>query len=303
MSDTYEIYDDRLRAVIKPDAKLEKLYTGTIWAEGPCYFAEDDYLVWSDIPNNRMLRWSEADGVSEFRKPCGYTNGHYRDLEGRLISCEHGNRRVSRTEHDGTVVTLVGQYEGKRLNSPNDVVVKSDGTIWFTDPPYGILPGTKEGYASESEIGACYVYRFDPATGDLSAVATDFDKPNGLAFSPDEARLYISDTGRSHTPNGPHHIRVFDVVDGKSLVNGRVFAEIEPGMSDGFRFDKNAYLYTSAADGIHVFAEDGILLGKILVPEIIANCTFGGKNKDRLFITATTSLYAIDMNTKGAQKP
>ncbi len=303
MTQLYEIYDERFNALIKADATLEKLYTGSIWAEGPCYFSEGDYLVWSDIPNNRMLRWSEADGVSVFRQPSNYTNGHYRDLEGRLISCEHGGRRVSRTEADGSVVAVVDNFEGKKLNSPNDVVVKSDGTIWFSDPPYGILPGTKEGYEADMEYGGCYVFRYDPASDELSVVATDFDKPNGLAFSPDEQRLYISDTGISHKPDGNHHIRVFDVVDGKTLANGRVFAVIEPGASDGFRFDENAYLYTSAGDGIHVFAEDGVLLGKILVPEVIANCTFGGQNKDRLFITATTSLYAIYLNTKGVQKP
>lgn len=303
MNPSFEVYDARLHAIIKPDATLEKLYTGTIWAEGPCYFFEDDFLIWSDIPNNRMLRWSENDGVRTFRQPSNFTNGNYRDLQGRLLSCEHGKRRVSRTEADGTIVTLVDNYEGKRLNSPNDVVVKSDGTIWFTDPPYGILEGTKEGYEAESEIGACYVYRYDPSTQELTAVARDFGMPNGLAFSPDESRLYISDTSISHDPNGNHHIRVFDVEDGKSLSNGRVFAEIDPGASDGFRFDTNAYLYTSAADGIHIFAEDGTLLGKILVPEVIANCTFGGRDKDRLFITATTSLYAIYLNTQGVQTP
>jgi gluconolactonase len=246
----------------------------------------------------------EADGsVSEFRKPSNYVNGNTRDLQGRLISCEHGGRRVSRTEADGTVVAVVDKYDGKRFNSPNDVVVKSDGTVWFTDPPYGILPGTKEGYASESEIGGCHVYRYDPASDTVSIVADDFDKPNGLAFSPDEQRLYIADTGGSHTPNGPHHIRVFDVVDGKTLANGRLFADIEPGLADGFRFDVNSYLYTSSRDSIQVYAEDGTRLGKIFVPEVIANCTFGGKDKNRLFITATTSLYAIYLNTRGVQTP
>jgi gluconolactonase len=301
--DGFEIFDARFQALITPDSKLEKLYTGSIWAEGPCYFVEGDYLIWSDIPNNRMLRWSQADGTTVFRQPSHYTNGHIRDLQGRLLSCEHGNRRVSRTESDGTVVTVVDNYQGKRLNSPNDIVVKSDGTIWFTDPPYGILPETKEGYAAESEIGGCHVYRFDPISHELTIVADDFDKPNGLAFSPDEQRLYVSDTGGSHTPNGPHHIRVFDVVDGKRLANGRLFAEIEPGMSDGFRFDVNSYLYTSSRDSIQVYMEDGTRLGKILVPEPIANCTFGGKDKNRLFITASTSLYAIYLNTRGVQNP
>jgi gluconolactonase len=301
--DGFEVFDERFNALLLADSKLEKLHTGTIWAEGPCYFAEGDYLIWSDIPNNRILRWSEAEGVSTFRQPSHYTNGHTRDLQGRLLSCEHGNRRVSRTEADGTVVTVVDNYQGKRLNSPNDIVVKSDGTIWFTDPPYGILPGTKEGYDGEIEVGGCYVYRFDPTTDELTIVANDFDKPNGIAFSPDEQRLYVSDTGGSHTPEGPHHIRVFTVVDGKQLTGGRVFAEIEPGLSDGFRFDANSFLYTSSRDSIQVYAEDGTRLGKILVPEPIANCTFGGKDKDRLFITASTSLYAIYLNTRGVQTP
>ena len=304
MDKDFEVFDERFNAIIAENSKLEKLYTGTIWAEGPCYFAEEGYLVWSDIPNNRMLKWSEADGaVTEFRKPSNYVNGNTRDLQGRLISCEHGGRRVSRTEADGTIVSVVDNYDGKRFNSPNDVVVKSDGTIWFTDPPYGILPGTKEGYASESKIGGCHVYRYDPTTDEVSIVADDFDKPNGIAFSPDEQRLYIADTGGSHTPNGPHHIRVFDVVDGRRLANGRLFADIEPGLADGFRFDVNSHLYTSSADSIQVYAEDGTRLGKIYVPEVIANCTFGGKDKNRLFITATSSLYAIYLNTRGVQTP
>jgi gluconolactonase len=302
----FEVYDERFRALLRPDSKLEKLCTGTVWAEGPVYFAEDDCLLWSDIPNNRMLRWSEQDGMTIYREPANFTNGHYRDLQGRLLSCEHGGRRVTRTEADGRVVVLVDNYQGKKLNSPNDLVVKSDGTIWFTDPPYGIL-SNDEGYQAESEIGANYVYRLDPETGDLAIVADDFDKPNGLAFSPDERVLYISDTGGSHTEGGPHHIRAFDVVQDATsspfLTNGRLFADISPGLSDGFRIDMNDYLFTSAADGIQVFSADSELLGRILVPEVVANCTFGGPDKDRLFIVATTSLYSIRLNTRGVQRP
>ncbi len=209
----FEIFDDRFRAILRPDSTLEKLCSGTVWAEGPVYFEEEDCLLWSDIPNNRMLRWSREDGMTVFREPANFTNGHYRDLQGRLISCEHGGRRVTRTEADGSIAVLADNYQGKKLNSPNDLVVKSDGTIWFTDPPYGILSNV-EGYQAESEIGANYVYRLDPETGDLNVVADDFDKPNGLAFSPDERTLYISDTGGSHTEGGPHHIRAFDVVHG-----------------------------------------------------------------------------------------
>ena len=299
MAEKFEIFDDRFRDLLLPDSRLEKLWTGGRWVEGPAYYRGG--VVWSDIPNNRMLRWTETGGATTFREPANYTNGNTVDLQGRLVTCEHGGRRVSRTEDDGTIVTVVDNYEGKRLNSPNDVVVKSDGTIWFTDPPYGILPGTVEGYEAESEIGACYVYRYDPESDALTAVVTDMVKPNGLAFSPDEQRLYVADTGASHDPEYPRHIRVFDVVDGKSLSEGRTFVDIEPGMPDGFRFDHNGYLFTSSEDSIQVYTEAGEHLGKFLVPERIANCTFGGPENNRLFITASTSLYAIYLNTRGAQ--
>lgn len=300
--DGIEILDPRMEPLLRPDSKLAKHCTGCIWAEGPVYFSEGDYLLWSDIPNNRMMRYSDADGMSVWREPSNFTNGHTRDLQGRLVSCEHGGRRVSRTEADGTVTNLVDNYQGKKLNSPNDVVVKSDGTIWFTDPPYGIL-SNHEGYQAESEIGANYVYRLDPESGDLSVVADDFDKPNGIAFSPDENLLYIADTGASHDPDGPHHIRVFDVVGGKSLANGRLFADVSPGLSDGFRPDQHGNIFTSSLDSIQVYAPDGTLLGKIMVPEKIANCTFGGPDKDRLWISASSSIYSIMMATKGVQHP
>lgn len=301
-SNIFESYGARFDNLLRQDSKLIKHWTGSIWAEGPVYFAEGAYLLFSDIPNNRMMRWHDEEGMSVFREPADFTNGHYRDLEGRLISCEHGPRRVTRTEPDGSITVLVDNYEGKRFNSPNDVVVKSDGTLWFTDPPYGIL-SNREGYQAESELGACYVFRFDPETHDLSIVASDRDKPNGLAFSLDESILYVSDTGLSHKENGWHHIFAYDVVDGKTLGEGRVFAEINPGVSDGFRLDKHGYIFTSAGDGIQVFSPQAELLGKIKVPEPSANCTFGGPNKDRLFITATTSLYSIHLNTRGVQKP
>ena len=218
------------------------------------------------------------------------------------MSCEHGGRRVTRTEHDGSVTVLADRYEGKRLNSPNDVVVKSDGTVWFTDPPYGILTDY-EGYKADSEIGANYVYRLDPASGALSVASDDFDKPNGLAFSPDESILYIADTGLSHDPNGPHHIRAFSVAESGALSGGEVFAEITPGVADGFRLDTEGNIWTSAGDGIHCYTPDGTLLGKILIPEKVSNCTFGGPRRNRLFITATTSLYAIYVNARGVQTP
>ncbi len=302
MAEGYITHDPRFDRLIVHGERLTKLWSGAVWAEGPVYFSEGDYVLWSDIPNDRLMRWSAADGDSVFMQPCGYMNGHTRDREGRLISCEHGNRRVSRMEKDGTVTTLVDRYRGKRLNSPNDAVVKSDGTVWFTDPPYGIL-SDKEGHKSESELGKNYVFRFDPANGDLRIVADDFDKPNGICFSPDEKRLYIADTGASHTPSGPHHIRSFDVVGGEKLSGGKVFAEIQPGFADGLRVDTEANVWTSAGDGIQVFSPQADLLGKVLVPEVVANLTFGGLRKDRLFITATTSLYTVRVNAHGAQKP
>lgn len=295
------VEDPRMLQLVDPDTRLERLWTGGVWSEGPVWW-EDGSLTWSDIPNNRMLRWQPDTGGSVFRQPSGHTNGHTRDREGRLVSCEHSGRRISRTEPDGTIVTLVDRYQGKRLNSPNDVVVKSDGTIWFTDPSYGIL-SDDEGVKTESEIGACHVYRYDPSTGELDIVADDFEKPNGLAFSPDESLLYISDTGFSHLPDGPRHIRVFDVVEGRRLANGRIFADVRPGASDGFRIDVRGNVFTSSQDSIQVYAPDGSRLGKILVPEIIANCTFGGPDRRRLFITASTSLYAIDVLTQGAVWP
>ena len=293
----FEIYDDRFRQMLPKMATLEKHFTGTAWAEGPVYFSDGDYILWSDIPNDRMMRWSASEGASVFRNPAGYTNGNYRDRQGRLVSCEHGNRRISRTEHDGRVITLVDQYKGNRLNSPNDLVVKSDDTIWFTDPPYGIL-SNHEGHKAESELDANYVFRFNPKTSELRIVSDDFDRPNGLCFSPDESTLYIADSGE------PRHIRAFDVIDSAQISNGRIFAVIKPGFPDGFRVDTNGNVFTSAWDGIQVYSPDGELLGKILVPEErTANCTFGGPNKSRLFITADKSLYSINLNIKGAQTP
>jgi gluconolactonase len=295
------VENPRMTSLVDAGARLERLWTGAIWSEGPVWW-DDETVTWSDIPNNRMLRWHPEKGVSVFREPSNHANGHTRDREGRLVSCEHSGRRISRTNPDGTIITLVDQYQGKRLNSPNDVVVKSDGTIWFTDPSYGIL-SDYEGVKADSEIGACHVYRFDPSTGELEIVANDFEKPNGLAFSPDESLLYVSDTGFSHMPDGPRHIRVFDVIDGEKLVNGRVFADVRPGASDGFRLDVHGNIFTSSHDSIQVFSPDGNRLGKILVPEIIANCVFGGVNRNRLFITASTSLYAIDVKTQGSIRP
>jgi len=302
MSGDYEIHDRRFADYLLGNCRVEKLYTGSLWAEGPVYFCDGDFLVWSDIPNNRMLCWSPGCGVRDFRRPSNYSNGNTCDRQGRLVSCEHGTRRVTRTEWDGRVTVIANAHDGKRLNSPNDVVVKADGSVWFTDPPYGIL-SDYEGQRAESEIGGCHVYRCVPGDGDPAIVADDFDKPNGLAFSADESILYVSDTGLSHDPDGPHHVRAFDVVDGRRLQNGRVLMQVDPGVSDGFRIDEDGNIWTSAGDGVHCYTPEGRLLGKILIPETVSNLTFGGRKKNRLFITATTSLYAVFVNRRGIQWP
>ena len=294
-----ESYDKRFNGLVNPNARLDRLYTGCRWAEGPAYFAAGRYLIWSDIPNDRIMRYDETDGsVSVFRSPAGNTNGHTVDRQGRLVSCEHGGRRVSRTEHDGKIVTLADRFDGKRLNSPNDVVVKSDNSIWFTDPTYGI-DSDYEGNQAVSEIGRSNVYRTDPATGAVTAVVTDMVKPNGIAFSRDESQLYVVDTGRTHVPNGPAHIRVFDVAANGTLSGGRVFAECTAGLFDGFRLDVEGRIWTSAADGVHCYHPDGTLLGKVLVPEPVANVVFGGPKRNILYVCGTTSLYSIWLQTVG----
>ncbi|GAC1428107.1 MAG: SMP-30/gluconolactonase/LRE family protein [Chloroflexota bacterium] len=296
----FEVTDRRFGACINENARLDHLYDGCRWAEGPAYFPAGRYLVWSDIPNDRMLRWDEVTGtVGAFRHPAGYSNGNTVDRAGRLVTCEHGNRRVTRTEHDGSITVIADRFEGKRLNSPNDVVVASDGAIWFTDPTYGI-DSDYEGHRAQSEIGACYVYRVDPRDGHCRVVADDFIRPNGLAFSPDERHLYVADTGATHTPDGPHHIRVFAVAADGTLSGGSVFATCATGLFDGFRLDDSGRIWTSAGDGVHCYHPDGSLLGKVRVPEPVANVVFGGPKRNRLFICATTSLYAIYLPVNGA---
>ena len=295
----YEIHDDRFRQLTVASAGLEELYCGCRWAEGPVWFADLNCLIFSDIPNQRMLRWVPDGEVSVFRSQSNFANGNTRDREGRLVSCEHGSRSVTRTEIDGSLTVLADSFEGKKLNSPNDVVVRSDGSVWFTDPTYGIL-SDYEGYRAEPEQATRNVYRLDPKTGELSAVVTDFGQPNGLAFSPDESKLYIADSSSSHDINAPSHIRVFDVVDGTTLTNDRVFCNLDKGLPDGFRMDVHGNLWTSAGDGVHCFSPEGELLGKILVPQTVANLTFGGPRKNRLFITATRSLYSVYLATNGA---
>jgi gluconolactonase len=298
----YEVFDKRFKSLMIGIAHLDKLADGCIWAEGPVWFADGGYLLWSDIPNNRMLRWTPETGVSTFRAESNNSNGNTRDRQGRLVTCEHLTRRVTRTEPDGSITVIADKHKGKRLNSPNDVVVKSDDSIWFSDPSYGIMTEF-EGSRSEQEQGGCYVYRVDPKSGEIATVVEDFVKPNGLAFSPDEKILYVADSAASHDPSAPHHIRAFDVVDGKKLTNSRVFCDIKGGsIPDGFRVDVNGNVWTSA-DGVECYAPDGTLLGRIRVPEVVANVTFGGKRRNRLFITATTSLYAVYVNTTGVQRP
>lgn len=293
----YEILDDRFQRLIKTSATLEKLWTGCRWAEGPAWFPAHRSLVWSDIPNDRILRFDETTGaVGVFRQPAGNTNGHTVDRQGRLVSCEHGNRRVTRTEHDGSITVIADNYQGKRLNSPNDVVVKSDGSIWFSDPSYGI-ESDYEGNKGISEIGANHLYRVDGETGEITIAAGDFVAPNGLAFSPDESLLYVSDTGSAST----RHIRVFQVQSDGVLSGGQVFATCTAGVFDGFRLDDEGRIWASAADGVHCYDPDGTLLGKVLVPEVVANVVFGGAKRNRLFICGTTSLYSIMLPVNGAK--
>ena len=282
-------------------ARVERLWTGARWSEGPVWFAAGRYLVWSDIPNNRMMRWDETDGsVSVFRQPSNNSNGNTVDGQGRMVSCEHLARRVTRTEHDGSITVIADSFEGKRLNSPNDVVVKSDGTIWFTDPSYGIMMDY-EGDRAESEIGACHVYCVDPETGEIRIVADDYVKPNGLAFSPDESALFIADTGITHDADGPRHIRRHNVSADITLSEGEVIAECTEGVFDGFRFDRDGRIWTSAADGVHCLNAQGELIGKVHIPEMVANVCFGGPKLNRLFICGTTSLYSVYLNVNGAR--
>jgi gluconolactonase len=296
--------DPRFEAIRPPfNAAVERLYTGCRWAEGPVWIGDMRCLLWSDIPNNRILRWDEETGaVSVFRKPSNYANGNTRDRQGRLVTCEHGARQVTRTEHDGTITVLCNRFdgvEGKQLNSPNDVVVKSDGSVWFTDPPFGILSNYEGGKATP-ELPT-NVYRIDPRSGRATLVAGDIDGPNGLCFSPDEKLMYIVESRAR-----PRSIRVFDVVDdGARLANGRSFGDVGDGSPDGFRCDVHGNLWCgwgtgAGLDGVVVFAPDGKMIGRIALPERCANLCFGGIKRNRLFLAASQSLYAVYVNTEGA---
>jgi gluconolactonase len=294
------VLDPRFKKCFAGHVRVERLWTGARWAEGPAWFAAGRYLVWSDIPNNRMMRFVEPSGeVSVFRERSNNSNGNSVDNQGRLVTCEHLTRHVTRTEIDGSITVLADKWNGKRLNSPNDLVVKSDDSIWFTDPAYGIDTDYEGDHAPE-EIGGCHVYRLDPKTGALDAVVTDAVRPNGIAFSPDEKHLYLADTGASHKENGPKHIRKF-AVHGSKLSGGEVFADSTAGLFDGFRVDTTGRIWTSAADGVHVYDPDGTLIGKILIPELVANVTFGGTKLNRLFICGTTSLYSMYVTARGSK--
>ena len=300
-----DVLDPRFTPVVRHGPSLERLCTGARWSEGPVWLSEDDSLLWSDIPNDRMLRWSAADGMSVWRERVEFTNGHTRDRDGTILHCSHGLRAVYRTNSDGSDQRIVvDRWQGRRFNSPNDIVVKSDGTIWFTDPPYGlIIP--EEGHGGESEIGDCLVFRFDPRSGELDPVTDLPIEPNGLAFSPDERVFYVSDTSAAldRDATGLACIWAFDVVDGRQLVNGRTFADVSPGVPDGFRVDVQGWIYTSSQDSVQVFHPDGTLLGRIPVPEKVGNVTFGGPERDQLYICASTSLYRIRLATRGVQQP
>ncbi len=304
-----EVIDPRIEPVVR-GARLERLCTGAIWGEGPVWMYEDDAVLWSDIPNNRMLRWSPQDGMTIWRSDVEFTNGHVRDLNGDLLHCSHGLRAIVRTRKGPNGICaqspdeiVVDRYQGRRLNSPNDLVVRSDGTIWFTDPPYGIL-SDREGYRSEREQPANHVFCFDPASGMLHAATVDVEEPNGLAFSPDESILYVSDTSAACRQDGSGHhcILAFDV-RGMRLSGMRRIADIRPGLADGFRLDAQGWIYTSSEDAVQILSPDGFLLGRIPVPEKVGNLTFGGPGRNVLYVVASTSLYSITLATRGVQMP
>ena len=296
----FEVIEAEFARCFVGHARVERLWTGCRWAEGPAWFGGGRYLLWSDLPNNRIMRYDDTDGsVSVFRAPSGYANGNTVDREGRLVTCEHLNRRVTRTAHDGSVTVLADTYGGKRLNSPNDVAVKSDGSIWFTDPDYGII-ADYEGARAGREQDGCHVYRIDPASGAVTRGATDFHHPNGLAFTRDEKFLYVADSGATEDADGPRHIRRLAVnADRRTLGRSTVFATCDAGIFDGFRIDCDGRVWTSCAEGVHCYRADGTLIGKVRIPEMVSNVAFGGTSRNRLFICGTTSLYAVYLKVNG----
>ncbi|MDE0228258.1 MAG: SMP-30/gluconolactonase/LRE family protein [Spirochaetaceae bacterium] len=301
-----QVHDPRFAKLRIGNAAVERLYTGARWAEGPVWFGDHDCLLFSDIPNNRILRYDVAGGgVSEFRRPSNNTNGNFRDAQGRLISCEHDSRRVTRTEHDGSITVLIDRFDGKPLNGPNDLCTHPDGSIWFTDPGYGTLY-QYEGHWAEHELPA-RVYRLDPTTGAATVAVDDMVMPNGICFTPDFAGLYVVETGASHHPGTPRVIYRYDVADNRAR-GQRVFVDMSPGNSDGLRVDIFGNVWAGAAggegiNGVHCFSPEGELIGQIHLPERCANLCFGGAKKNRLFMAASQSLYAVYVETVGAQSP
>lgn len=300
-NDAFVSFDPKFDRYMLSNAPLEELASGFRWLEGLVWMGDAGCLLFQDLPRNRTMRYIENAGVSVYREPSHYANGQCRDRQGRLISCSHRDRCLYRTELDGKVTRLVDRHAGKRLNAPNDVAVKSDGTIWFSDPLYGIQRDY-EGGIQESEQPAA-LYRFDPASGEIAIVADDFDGPNGLAFAPDESRLYVCETGDATSANPSQYIRAFDVNEHGKLQGGGIFHKVEPGYADGICVDEDGNLWSSAADGVHCIDPDGRLLGKILVPYLVSNLTFGGYWKNRLFIGGSHTLYAIFLNRRGAGWP
>ena len=296
------VLDPRMRPLMVSGARLEQLHQGSLWAEGPVYFASGDHLVWSDIPNERLMQWVPGLGARVLSHRSNNTNGNTCDALGRRIGCEHLTRSVVRIEHDGTRTVLAAAHEGKRLNSPNDVVVASDGAVWFTDPSYGIM-SDYEGQRAEPEQSGCFVYRVCPKTGLVEAKIRSMQMPNGLAFSPDERTLYVADSSRSHDDAGRHHVLAHAVGRDATIGDARVFAVIEEGVPDGLRVDEFGNLWISSARGVEVFAPDATPLGIVHVPETVSNLCFGGPKNNRLFITATTSLYALFTAVRGAPRP
>jgi gluconolactonase len=300
--DGFEIRSPRFARYILGNALLETLASGFRWIEGPVWMGDANCLLFQDLPNDRTMRWIEGQGASVYRAPSNYANGQTRDRQGRLIACSHRERCLYRTEYDGCITKLIDRHAGKRLNSPNDVVVKSDGSIWFTDPLYGISNDYEGGRQASEQPPA--VYRLEPETGEIRIVANNFDGPNGLAFSPDETRLYIAETGNQKEQSPRQYIRVFNVdPDGATLSGGDIFYKVEPGYCDGMRVDEYGNIWSSAADGVHCISADGELLGRIFVPHRVSNVTFGGPAKNRLFIGGATTLYAIFLNCRGVQFP
>jgi gluconolactonase len=301
-ADVVQVDDERLLELLAPAARAERLGGDATWSEGAVYLPAERAVIWSDIPGDRILRYDEASGeVSVHATGVEFTNGRTLDGRGRIVTCSHGRRAIERTEPDGTTHVLVDRWNGVRFNSPNDVVVRSDGTIWFTDPAYGIIQ-SHEGHPGEREYDDHWVFRFDPATGRIDPVVLDVEEPNGLAFSPDESLLYVSDTSAAlgRDSRDGHHIRVYEVFGDRRVKNGRVFAAIEPGLADGLRVDVAGNVWTSAGDGVHVYAPDGTRLGVVPVPETVANVCFGGPDGTTLYIAASSGLYRVPTTARGA---